>query len=411
MCGIIACVGRSPAQPVLLGGLRRLEYRGYDGAGIATADGRGIHLRKCAGGVRALEDLLEGLPAPGTRGIGHTRWATHGPADSANAHPHEGGDGLVAVAHNGVIDNHLELRRGLEAAGFSFQSQTDTEAVAHLVASLFDGDLPQAVSRALPRLRGSYALAVLAARGPEVVVGARLGSPLVLGVGEGGHFLASDPAALAGLAEQVACLQDGQLAVLSPHDWQVLGPDGRPVDVTFHRLDAQAHSVGKGGFAHHMLAEIHEQPAVVAEALSGRLEGDRGTACLEGLGLGRLGLWSARRLLLTGCGTSHHAALLGEYLIESLARLPWRSIMPASCATATHPWTAPACWWPCPSRARRPTPWPPCAPARPAGWPPWRCATWRPAAWRARPTAASPCGRGRRSAWPAPRRSRPRSSC
>src|SRR5262245_8204639 len=208
MCGIVGYTGYREAEPVLLEGLRRLEYRGYDSAGLATLTGSHLHLRKRAGRVADLAALLARQPAPGCQGISHTRWATHGGATDANAHPHLGGDGVVAVVHNGVIENYAPLRRQLEAEGFVFRSETDTEVVAHLIASHLNGDLVEAVHKSLTRLKGTYALAVLSPRSPGLIVGARLGSPLVLGVGQGEAFLASDPSALLGYTAQVVYLGD-----------------------------------------------------------------------------------------------------------------------------------------------------------------------------------------------------------
>ena len=214
MCGIIGYAGAERAEPILLEGLRRVEYRGYDSTGMATLAGSRLHLRKRAGRVAELASLLREEPAPGTIGISHTRWATHGPATDLNAHPHIGGDDLIAVVHNGVIENYLAIKRQLEAEGVVFKSETDTEVIAQLIAHHLDGSLVQAVGKALAQLKGTYGMAVVSPRFPNQIVGARLGSPLVLGIGQGENFLASDPSALVGNTQKVVYLQDHQLCVL-----------------------------------------------------------------------------------------------------------------------------------------------------------------------------------------------------
>ena len=242
MCGIVGYIGANDASPVLLAGLRRLEYRGYDSAGLATLDGGGLILRKRAGRVKVLEDAVAREPAPGSCGISHTRWATHGPATDANAHPHVGGEGVVAVVHNGVIENHAGLRRELEAEGFAFRSQTDTEVVAHLIArELGTGaDLFGATQRALARLEGTYGLAVVSPRCPGTLVGARLGSPLVVGVGDGEHLLASDASAIAAHTASVSYLQDGEVVRLTPDDFQIIHRDRGSITPRIDRLDFHA---------------------------------------------------------------------------------------------------------------------------------------------------------------------------
>ncbi len=322
MCGIFAYVGRREAEPILVDGLRRLEYRGYDSAGLATLAGRRLYLRKRAGRIANLAAYLDERPAPGCLGISHTRWATHGPATDSNAHPHVGGDGLVAVVHNGVIENYAALRRDLQARGFVFHSETDTEVVAHLIAAHMNGDLVEAVSKALAQLKGTYGLAAISPQQPDVLVGARLGSPLVLGLGEGEHFLASDPGAVVGWTDRVVYLQDRQLCVLEADSWHVL--DRRRERVTAHvcSVDADPGDADKGAFAHHMLKEIYEQPEALENAMRGRLDEANASAHFGGLNLTPAQLRQVERVILTGCGTSYHAALVGEYMLEEFARLP-----------------------------------------------------------------------------------------
>ncbi|HEV3167622.1 MAG TPA: glutamine--fructose-6-phosphate transaminase (isomerizing) [Isosphaeraceae bacterium] len=324
MCGIVGYTGPHDASPILLAGLRRLEYRGYDSAGIATLDDGRMILRKRAGRVRTLEEALSVEPAPGHCGISHTRWATHGPPTDSNAHPHTGGNGAVAVVHNGVIDNHTALRRELEAAGCVFTTQTDTEVIAHLIArELGQGDdLYAAVQRALPKLEGTYGLAVLSPRCPGLIVGARLGSPLVVGVGDGENMLASDPAAIAPHTARVAYLQDGEIVRLTPDDFEIQHREHGSITPRIDRLDWKPDAVELGGHAHYMLKEIREQPTTVRDACRGRLRRAEATAQFGGLNLSARQLRRVRRVVFAACGTSWHAALVGEYLIERLAHLP-----------------------------------------------------------------------------------------
>jgi glucosamine--fructose-6-phosphate aminotransferase (isomerizing) len=324
MCGIVGYTGSREASPILLAGLRRLEYRGYDSAGVATIAAGGLILRKKAGRVRGLEEALHDQPAPGSCGVSHTRWATHGPATDRNAHPHVGGNGEVAVVHNGVIENHPALRHDLEAEGFEFRSQTDTEVVAHLIARELrrDGDLFAAVRRTLPFLEGTYGLAVVSPLSPGVIVGARLGSPLVVGIGEGEHFLASDAAAIAPHTANVAYLQDGEIVRLGADDFEIRHREQGPITPRIDRIDWKPDAVELGGFQHYMQKEIHEQPDTLRDACRGRLRRAEATAHLGGLNLTVRQLRRVRRVVFAACGTSWHAALVGEYLIERLAHLP-----------------------------------------------------------------------------------------
>jgi glutamine---fructose-6-phosphate transaminase (isomerizing) len=347
MCGIVGYIGHREAEPILVEGLRRLEYRGYDSAGLATlqvgegprsAGGARLHLRKKAGRVHDLVRHLRDQPAPGCAGISHTRWATHGPATDANAHPHLSADGLLAVVHNGVIENYATLKRQLESEGVAFESDTDTEVIAQLIAHQLDGtswrtnghggEAPplsafvEAVSQALSHLKGTYGLVVLSPLYPGVLIGARLGSPLVLGLGHGENFLASDPTALVGLTDKVVYLSDHQLCVLTAGEWHLLDQDRTRVDAPVHSIDWEAGEADKGLFDHYMLKEIYEQPEALENALRGRLDEADATAHFGGLNLSNRRLRQAERLILTACGTSYHAALVGEYLFEEFARLP-----------------------------------------------------------------------------------------
>jgi glucosamine--fructose-6-phosphate aminotransferase (isomerizing) len=324
MCGIIGFTGRREAAPVLLEGLRRLEYRGYDSAGLVTGTGSSLHARKKAGRIAELTKAVHASPAPGTFGISHTRWATHGGATDRNAHPHFDADGTVAVVHNGVIENFLPLKRKLEADGVVFRSETDTEVLAHLVGRHYAGDLLDAVRRALEHVKGTYGIAAVARAEPGVIVGARLGSPLVVGLGPDGHYLASDANALAGFADKVVYLDDRQICQLDGESWSIRDRDLDAVDAEVRDI-AQFLGDGdaeKGDFPHHMLKEIYEQPETIANAMRGRLDDADGTAHFGGLNLDPRQLRAVERVVMTACGTSYHAGLVGEYLFEELARLP-----------------------------------------------------------------------------------------
>ena len=338
MCGIVGYVGFRRAADLIVEELRRLEYRGYDSSGLATlGDEASIEILKAAGRLDQLESLVRPTPPDGSIAIGHTRWATHGAPTDANAHPHLGGSGSVAVVHNGIVENFRSIRERLEAEGYVFHSDTDSEVIAHLIDSCLQRkqrhaatvtdepvDLPHvaAVQEAIAQLRGTYGLLVLFAGRPDLLVAARLGSPLVIGVGNGEHFVASDASPLAGHAERIVYLADHELAVVTPAELRVVHRDTGHIEHAEHPLELGEEDVGKGDYEHYMLKEIHEQPETVAAAMRGRLSHDDATAVFGGLNLTPQKLQRIRRIVLTGCGTSWHAALVGEYLIEQFARLP-----------------------------------------------------------------------------------------
>jgi glucosamine--fructose-6-phosphate aminotransferase (isomerizing) len=324
MCGILGYVGQREAEPILIEGLRRLEYRGYDSAGLVTLTGNEIHLRKRAGRVSELSDFLRDRPAPGCVGISHTRWATHGPANDINAHPHLAGrgDSQVAVVHNGVIENYALLKRQLEADGVRFQSQTDTEVIAQLIAQHFKGNLVDAVRKVLTLVKGTYGLAVVSKQNPEMIVGARLGSPLVLGLGEGENFLASDASALIGKTQRVVYLQDHQLCTLTADEWHIYDAQKSRVSVAIQEIESDYTETDKAGYPHYMLKEIYEQPETLENAMRGRLSESEASSHFGGLNLDPQKLRNVERVILTACGTSYHAGLVGEYLFEEFARLP-----------------------------------------------------------------------------------------
>ena len=324
MCGIVGFTGRREASPILLEGLRRLEYRGYDSAGMITGTGNELHLRKKAGRLAELSRFVATHPAPGCYGISHTRWATHGGATDRNAHPHLDATNTIAIVHNGVVENFALLKQQLQAQGVRFRSDTDTEVLAQLVGHYYHGDLVAALSQALALVKGTYGIAAMSRTEPGVIVGARLGSPLVLGIGSDGTYLASDANALAGYADKVVYLTDRQLCVLSGDEWEIRDQDLSTVSVSAQSIgqflgDGDAE---KGDYPHYMLKEIYEQPEAVANAMRGRLDDDSATAHFGGLNLSAQQLRQIDRVIMTACGTSYHAGLVGEYLFEELARLP-----------------------------------------------------------------------------------------
>ena len=324
MCGIVGFTGRREASPVLLEGLRRLEYRGYDSAGLITSTGNELHLRKKAGRLAELRGHVAAHPAPGCHGISHTRWATHGGATDRNAHPHTNTAGDIALVHNGVIENFAALKHRLRDAGVQFRSDTDTEVLAHLVSHYYHGDLVGAVRQALSHVKGTYGIAVMAKAEPGLIVGARLGSPLVVGVGEDGSYLASDANALAGFADKVVYLTDRQICALTETDWEIRDHDLAPVSVSVTDIGSYLSDgdAERGDFPHYMLKEIYEQPETLESAMRGRLDSADSTAHFGGLNLPAQQLRQIDRVIMTACGTSYHAALVGEYLFEELARVP-----------------------------------------------------------------------------------------
>ncbi|HEV3440114.1 MAG TPA: glutamine--fructose-6-phosphate transaminase (isomerizing) [Gemmata sp.] len=324
MCGIVGFTGRREASPVLMEGLRRLEYRGYDSAGIITGTGNELHLRKKAGRLAELGKYVASHPAPGCYGISHTRWATHGGATDRNAHPHMDATGNIALVHNGVIENFATLKHQLQADGITFRSDTDTEVLAHLIGHYYHGDLVAAVRQALTFVKGTYGVAVVAKSEPGLVVGARLGSPLVVGMGVDGTYLASDANALAGYADKVVYLNDKQICALNGDDWEIRDQDLAHASVSVHDIDKFLGDgdAERGEYPHFMLKEIYEQPETVANAMRGRLDDVDATAHFGGLNLTAQQLRQIDRVIMTGCGTSYHAGLVGEYLFEEMARLP-----------------------------------------------------------------------------------------
>ena len=322
MCGIVGYVGGREAAPILLEGLSRLEYRGYDSAGLAIQNGAGVVTRKLAGRVAGLRQLVTAEPIHGSSGIAHTRWATHGAPNTQNAHPHVDCTGRVALVHNGIIENAPTLRARLERDGHHFRTETDTETLAHLIEDAEGESLEERVIAALTLVEGTYGIAVMTADEPGKVVAARRGSPVLLGIGDNELFVASDASAILEHTRQVVYLDDGDIAILTPGEYHVIDSEShvqlRAVDALSWDLEA----IEQGGYDHFMLKEIHEQPRTVESTLRGRLLFSEGTARLDGLNLDGDACQEIRRIVIVACGTSWHSGLVGRHIIEELAGIP-----------------------------------------------------------------------------------------
>jgi glucosamine--fructose-6-phosphate aminotransferase (isomerizing) len=322
MCGIVGYIGPQEATSIVLDGLRKLEYRGYDSAGIATINQGEVHICRAEGKLVNLEEKLVDRPLPGQPGIGHTRWATHGRPSEINAHPHYAG-GFVVV-HNGIIENYLDLKTRLRDQGHNFNSDTDTEIVAHLVEQHYKecGDFESAVRKALGEVRGAYAVAILCEKEPGKLIAAKQGSPLVVGQGQGEFFVASDVPAMLAHTREVIFLEDGELAVFTAATMEISTLDGTPVEKTPKTITWSPVMAEKGGYRHFMLKEIYEQPRAIADTIAGRIREDHTEVFLEDLGLEDDFLRDVERIYIVACGTSWHAALVGKFLLEKHARIP-----------------------------------------------------------------------------------------
>ena len=330
MCGIIGYIGSKTAVPILLDGLRRLEYRGYDSAGVAILDGGKIEVRKCIGRIANLAELIQHAPPVGSIGISHTRWATHGGVTDANAHPHSDQQGQLFLCHNGVIENYAVLKEALLKEGHTFHSQTDTEVLAHLVGKHYDalGGAPsaarlvEALRGALQQCVGTYGIILVHRDIPDALVGARRGSPLVLGVGQGENFFASDVSAIVAHTREAVYLKDFDIATIQRDRFEISSLLGGASGFEVSKVEFSEEDVSKGHFPHYMLKEIYEQPDTIHDAMRGRLSREEGTAKLGGLDMSNAELRDVDRIILTGCGTACHAAMCGEYAIETLAHVP-----------------------------------------------------------------------------------------
>jgi len=324
MCGIVGYVGHRECLPILIEGLKRLEYRGYDSAGVAVHKDGQLQVVKAAGKIRQLEARLQQQPVTGRFGMGHTRWATHGEPNDVNAHPHTDEAKTVALVHNGIIENFATLKAALIAEGHAFTTDTDTEVLAHLIEKYLKRGLKleRAVGAALRDVEGTYGIVVMCSSEPGVMVGARNGSPMVLGIADGEYYLASDVAAIVEHTRQVIYLDDGEMGVLTPDGFHTATIAHKPVEKEVHDVDWDLSQIEKGGYDHFMLKEIMEQPDAVRNATRGRLLLSEGLARLGGLNLSAEQLRDVRRIIILGCGTSWHAGLIGEYMLEEFARIP-----------------------------------------------------------------------------------------
>lgn len=323
MCGIVGYIGQRKPLPVLMDGLRRLEYRGYDSAGVAviSRDGR-LEIRRATGKLHNLEEALRRAPVDGWYGIGHTRWATHGRPTEENAHPHRDCGGNVVVVHNGIIENYLELKEELAARGHQFRTETDTEIIPHLIEENFEGNLEEAVRRAVARLRGIFAIAAVSRLDPGKIVAARQGPPVVVGVGEGEYFAASDIPAILNHTRDVFFLQDGDMAILTSEGVRLADFAGRPVQRPLSRILWDPVQAEKGGYRHFMLKEIYEQPRAVRDTILNRVGQESGRIFLDEMQISAAQFAAFRSVKIVACGTSWHAALAGKFMIETLARVP-----------------------------------------------------------------------------------------
>jgi glucosamine--fructose-6-phosphate aminotransferase (isomerizing) len=322
MCGIVGYVGRREASPILLEGLARLEYRGYDSAGVAIQNGRGIVIRKLAGRIAGLRTLVASEPVHGECGVGHTRWATHGPPTVTNAHPHIDCTGRIAVVHNGIIENADLLRAKLERSGHKFSTETDTEVLTHLIEEAEGELLEERVTFALQQVEGTYGIAVMDSAEPGKIVAARRGSPVLLGVGDNEHFIASDASAVIEHTRSVVYLDDGDVATVTADGHKVIDRDSHEQTRAVDDIEWNAEEIERGGYPHFMLKEIREQPITVGNVMRGRLLAGQGAARLNGLNLSQSDCKDIRRIVIVACGSSWHAGLVGRHYIEQLAGIP-----------------------------------------------------------------------------------------
>jgi glutamine---fructose-6-phosphate transaminase (isomerizing) len=323
MCGIVGYIGNRDVQPILLGGLSKLEYRGYDSAGIAVYNGKQIHVQKSKGRLAVLEEVLCQNPLDGAMGIGHTRWATHGGPSNENSHPHTDESGEFAVVHNGIIENYLEIKEELTNKGVSFKSETDTEVIAHLIADLYDGDIISTVRKAVQKMRGAYALGVMTEHEPDKLIAVRLASPLIVGIGNGENFIGSDIPALLEHTRDIYILNDGEMAVLTKENVSLMDvKTGAPIHRELYHVEWDLVQAEKEGFDHFMLKEIYEQPTAFRNTMVSRIDEVNKKVVLDGMHLTAERIREIQRITIIACGTAYHAGLVGKYVIEELTRIP-----------------------------------------------------------------------------------------
>ena len=322
MCGIIGYAGKQDIVPILIEGLKKLEYRGYDSAGIAVLNGEDVQIRRVEGKIKTLEDSLREEKLTGTYGIGHTRWATHGRPSEENAHPHQDCTHSIVVVHNGIIENYLEIKKILKNEGHKFVSETDTEVIAHLIEKYFNNSLEKAVQKAVKELVGNFAISVVSKKEKGKIVTAKVGPPTVIGLGEGENFISSDLNPLLPHTQEIIFLEDGEMAVVEPDSVRFSDFEGNPLEKIAEHISWSPLMVEKQGYKHFMLKEIFEQPQVIRDTLSGRLSLDTGRIFLEEIGVSESTLQKVKRIVIIACGTSYHAGLVGKCFIETLAGVP-----------------------------------------------------------------------------------------
>lgn len=320
MCGIVGYIGHRESQSILVEGLKKLEYRGYDSAGIAVFTGTDLEVRKAKGRLAVLEGQLTAQPVGGSIGIGHTRWATHGKPSDVNSHPHTDEKQRISVVHNGIIENYIALKEELIAKGYTFSSETDTEVIAHLLADLYEGDIVAAVRAAVKRMRGAFGLGVLSENEPDKLVAVRMHSPLIIGVGENENFIASDIPAILEHTRDVYILNDGEMAVLTKDGVTLTDLEGSPIERETYRVEWDLETAEKGGYEHFMLKEIFEQPRAYRDTMRPRIDGNR--VAFPGVGFTEEVVRGIRNIHIVACGTAYHSGLVGKHVIESLARIP-----------------------------------------------------------------------------------------
>jgi glutamine---fructose-6-phosphate transaminase (isomerizing) len=322
MCGIVGYIGAKPAQSILLDGLKKLEYRGYDSAGMATIVKGRVSIRKQQGKIAVLEKLLNKKPLKGSIGLSHSRWATHGIPSQRNAHPHTDCTGSIAIVHNGIIENYEDLKDSLIKEGHKFRSDTDTEVIAHLIEKFYKNDLTQAVRAALKKLKGSFALGIISRHAPDQLIAARIGSPVVLGIGKGENYIASDITALLEYTKEAVFIEDNEMVVLTKDAVSITTLDGVKIDRAPVHIAWDIAQAQKGGYKHFMLKEIYEQPSVISNMLKHRLGDNKGIVCFEELAITQDYLKTIEKIAIVACGTAYHAGLTGRYILERLTGIP-----------------------------------------------------------------------------------------
>ena len=322
MCGIVGYIGSKQASPLLIEGLSKLEYRGYDSAGVAIIENDAIQIEKTKGRLKNLEEILQKSPIKGGVGIGHTRWATHGEPSDTNSHPHFNSDKTIAVVHNGIIENYIYLKKWLKSLGYNFVTETDTEVVAHLVDHFYKGDIVKAVAEAVEKLEGSYALGVITSNEPEKMVAIRKDSPLIVGLSDEGNFIASDIPAILSETRKVYLLEDKELVILTKDDVKITTLEGMPVEKEIFNVTWDAEAAEKGGYEHFMIKEIHEQPKAIKDTMTSRIVEGSDDIKLDDIKLTKEDLKNIDKIFIVACGTAYHAGMVGKYVIEKLARIP-----------------------------------------------------------------------------------------